>query len=244
MELQSTSFALVDLFGSGLHWLLILEKDKARACYSNWKRLMKAARPNDKSLDDRKLMWLWESITTEPGIKSKFGNKIVSLDDEWKNIEPFECLPKNSIFGLFFKGFQSFGYPALNQINIITPDAEAKILEPLFLRPGKAQRLECCDVPTLLRIHLSGKLSIEQEALAFKVEKEDITILEAAVEVSVKSLNHAFTKASLRMQSQRRGHGGKAYDHVALRIDEKLYEPLEEVRRKNENLIWNQLRGE
>ena len=24
------------------------------------------------------------------------------------------------------------------------PDAEAKILEPLYLRPGKARRFECC----------------------------------------------------------------------------------------------------
>ena len=189
-------------------------------------------------------MWLWNAITTEPSIKNRLGNKIVSLDDEWKNIEPFECLPQNSSFGIFFRGFQAFGYPTLKQIGGIKPDAEAEILEPLLLRPGKAQRLECCDVSTLLRIHLAGKLSIKQEALAFKVEEEDIKIQNAAVEVSVKSLNHAFTKASLRLQQHRRSPGGKAYNHVAFRVDEKYYEPLETVRRKNEDRIWNKLKGE
>ena len=244
MDVQPTSIALIDLFASGLHWLQYLEKDKACARYSDWKKLVKAARPNDTSLNHRKLMWLWESITTEPGIKSRFGNKIVSLDDEWKNIEPFECLPENSNFGIFFRGFQAYGYPSIKKIRDINPEAEAVILEPLFLRPGKALRLECCDAQTKLRIRLSGTLSIEQEALAFKVDEKDIKIRGAAVEVSVKSLNHAFTKASLRLQPHRRGPGGKAYSHVACRVDEQFYEPLEEVRRRNEVQIWKELKGE
>jgi len=244
MNTQPESIALIDLFGSGLHWLLMLEKDKDCARYIDWKRLLKAARPNDSSLDDRKLIWLWEAITAEPGIKNRLGNKIVSLDDEWKNIEPFECLPQNSSFGIFFRGFQAFGYPSIKKIRDINPEAEAEILEPLFLRSGKALRLECCDVQTKLRIRLSGKLSIEQEALAFKVDEKDIKIHEAAVEVSVKSLNHAFTKASLRLQPHRRGPGGKAYNHVAFRVGDKLYEPLEEVRKRNEERIWKELKGE
>ena len=244
MDARSSSIALIDLFASGLHWLQYLEKEKKCARYSDWKRLLKMARQSDSSLNDRKLIWLWDAITTEPNIKNRLGNNIVSLDDEWKNIEPFECLPQNSSFGIFFKGFQTYEYPALNRIDRIKPDAEAEILEPLLLKPGKAQRLECCDVPTSLRIRLSKKLSIEQESLAFKVEEKDIKIYESTIEVSVKSLNHAFTKASLRLQPHRRGPGGKAYNHVAFRVDEKYYEPLETVRRKNEDRIWNKLKGE
>jgi len=243
LDTQSKSFALIDLFTSGLYWLQYLEKDKECIKFTDWKNLLIAARPNDSSLDDRKLIWLWESITTEPSLKDKLGNKIVSLDDEWKDIEPFECLPQNSSFGIFLRGFQSYGYPAVKRIDGIKPDAEAEISEPLLLRPGKAQRLECCDVPTALRIKLSGNLSSRREALAFKVSEKDIKILGNTVEVSVKSLNHAFTKASLRLQPNRRGHGGKAYYHVALKVGDTLFEPLEEVRKKSEKRIWNKLKG-
>ena len=243
METQPASIALIDLFASGLHWLQYLENDKKCARYSDWKKLVKAARPNDTSLVDRKLIWLWEAITAEPDIKDRLRNKIVSLDGEWKEIEPFDCLPKDSKFGIFFKGFQTFGYPAFKKIKDVEPDAEAEILEPLFLRPGKSHRLECCDVNTLLRIHLSRESTIEQEALAFKVDKEDIKIQGMTVELPLKSLNHAFTKASLRLQPHRRGHGGKAYFHVALRVGDKLFEPLEEIRKKNEERIWNKLKG-
>ena len=131
-----------------------------------------------------------------------------------------------------------------HSVDGIKPDAEVEILEPLMLRPGKAQRLECCDVPTSLRIHLSGKLSIDQEAPAFKVNAKDIIIREAVVEVSVKSLNHAYTKASLRLQPHRRSPGGKAYNHVALWLGGNAYEPLEEVRKRNENRIWKELKGD
>jgi hypothetical protein len=166
------------------------------------------------------------------------------LDSEWKNIEPFECLPKNSSFGIFFKGFQAFGYPSFKKIENIKPDAEAEILEPLSLRPGKALRLECCDVRTKLRIRLQGELSVKQEAVAFKLEEDDINIKGDTVEVRVKSLNHAYTKASLRLQPHRRSPGGKAYNHVALMLGGNAYEPLEEVRKSNENRIWKELKGE
>jgi hypothetical protein len=243
MNTQLDSIELVDLFPSGFHWLQYLAKEKKRVRYSDWKRLIKSARPNDSSLNDSRLLWLWECITTEPGTKIRLGEKIVSLDDEWKKSKKVEALPPKSKFGIFFKAFQSFGYPTFQKIKNVQPDAEAEILEALFLRPGKSHRLECCDVKTLLRIHLSQKSSIEQESLLFKVEEKDVKILGNTVEVSAKSLNHAFTKASLRLQPHRRGHGGKAYHHVALKLIKNLYEPLEEIRKKNEEIIWKQLKG-
>lgn len=243
MNLHPEFIAIIDLFSSGLRWLHTLEKDKKCARYSDWKKLMKSARPNDDSLDDKRLIWLWGAITTEPSIKHLYGNSIISVDDEWKEIEPFECLPEKSNFGIFFKGFQSYGYPVKTILKDIIPDAEADIQGPLFLRPGKALRLECCDVPTVLKIRLSGKISIEQEAIAFKVEEDDIEIHEPDIFITVKSLNHAYTKASLRLQPHRRGPGGKAYNHIGLRSDNDLYEPLEEIRRKNEERIWKELKG-
>ena len=47
--------------------------------------------------------------------------------------------------------------------------------------------------------------------------------------VNVKSLNHAYTAASLRLQPNRRSHGGRVYDHLALK-QEKDFKPLEAIR--------------
>ncbi len=138
LSMESEALELIDLFASGLHWLGLLEKEQDYARYSDWIKLLKIARSYDKQLDDKKLTWLWEAITSEPGIKRNLRDRIVSLADEWKSIEPFECLPGNSDFGIFLKGFQAFGYPVLTKIKDIEPDAEEKILGPLQLRPGKA----------------------------------------------------------------------------------------------------------
>lgn len=102
--------------------------------------------------------------------------------------------------------------------------------------------MECCDVPTKLYLRLPGEPSKEQEALFFKVHEKDIEIDKNAVIVDAKSLNHAYTKASLRLQPNRRSPGGKMYNHVALKLNHNLFEPLEEIRRKKENRIWSGLK--
>ena len=58
--------------------------------------------------------------------------------------------------------------------------------------------------------------------------------------VNVKSLNHAYTTASLRLQPNRRSHGGRVYDHIALRL-EKGFKPLETIRVEHEKQLWGQL---
>ena len=51
--------------------------------------------------------------------------------------------------------------------------------------------------------------------------------------VNVKSLNHAYTAASLRLQPNRRSHGGRVYDHLAVKQD-KDFKPLEAIRVEQE----------
>jgi hypothetical protein len=63
---------------------------------------------------------------------------------------------------------------------------------------------------------------------------------EAHIHVNVKSLNHAYTKASLRLEPNRRSHGGRVYDHVAYKTD-KGFIPLETIRNEFEEKMWNKL---
>ena len=95
-----------DLFMSGLHWLNVIAKNENEIRFPKWAKLIKDARGKPDDLTIAKLKWLWESITKEPGIKNYLGSRLISLDDEWKKIEPFERLPANSHFAIFFKNFQ------------------------------------------------------------------------------------------------------------------------------------------
>lgn len=229
-----------DLFMSGLYWLNVIAKDENEIRFPKWAKLIKDARGKPDHLTIAKLKWLWESITKEPGIKNYLGSRLISLDDEWKKIEPFERLPANSHFAIFFKNFQSYGLPVLPFLKEVNPDAEAEILEPLYLRPGKARRLECCDVQTRLEIHPNTLGPVNVEAAALKVEIKDVTIRKGCIDVKVKSLNHAYTTASLRLQPTRRSHGGKIYDHIAYKDGKDLI-PLEKIRSDHEKQLWDKM---
>lgn len=155
-------------------------------------------------------------------------------------MEPVACAPAKSRFGVFLKNFHSCGYPVLPVLKDIIPNAEAEILEPLLMKPGKARRLECCDVPTNLAIRPDKLGHTNFEAAALKVDIKDVTIKEGYIYVNVKSLNHAYTKASLRLEPHRRSHGGRVYDHVALKTGNE-YIPLETIRNEREMQLWKKL---
>ena len=143
--------------------------------------------------------------------------KELRLEDEWKPLGEVECLSAGSCLGIFLKDLKSLGHPVLPLRLALTPDAGAEILEPLFMHPGKARRLECSDVPFRLRIPVNSPGTRDVEAAALKVDKNDVEISDNCLVVNVKILNHAYTKASLRLQPNRRSHGGRVYDHVALK---------------------------
>ena len=137
-----------DLFMSGLQWLNVLAGSEKELRYPQWAELLREARGNAPALTMQKLEWLWEAITREPGIYSTFGTRLISLEEEWKRLGEIRCLSAGSRLGIFFKDLKSLGQPVLPLRLDLTPDAEAEILEPLFMHPGKARRLECSDVPS------------------------------------------------------------------------------------------------
>ena len=241
MSIDSTIPRITDFFNSGVFWLNRLAKKEKPLRFSNWAKLMKDARGEKDKQFLEKLKWLWETLSSEPDIHKTFGSRIISLDEEWKKLDSTECLPVKSRFGIFLKGFRKYGYPALPIPKVIKPDAEALILEPLYMKPGKARRLECCDVSTKLEISLPNVGSKEGEAIAFKVETDDIDIEKNCAKVSVRSLNHAYTKASLRLEPHRRSHGGRVYEHVALIDENGDFIPLEKIRDEVEKRLWSEL---
>ena len=108
------------------------------------------------------------------------------------------------------------------------------------MKPGKARRLECCDVFGCLKIRIDKLGPKNVEAAALKVDLEDVEIKNNCLYISVKSLNHAYTTASLRLEPHRRSHGGKIYDHIGLKKEEGFVS-LEIVRSDYENQMWNKI---
>ncbi len=236
--LHSTTPQLINLFMPGMQCLEILINNEDWIRFSQWAKLLKESGGEKEALDLKKLEWLWKSITSEPNIRKLLGSRIISLDDEWKKLEPVECVPSDSRFGIFFKNFNRYGTPVLSLPTDLKPNAEAVIHDPLYMQPGKARRLECRDVATTLEIYPDKLGPRNVEAANLKVNIEDIEIKKGCIYVAVESLNHAYTKASLRLEPQRRSHGGRAYDHVALKIDNR-YKPLETIRKEHEKQLWD-----
>jgi hypothetical protein len=112
-----------------------------------------------------------------------------------------------------------------------------RLLEKLRMRPGKASRLECCNVLGELTIKVEEALGLDGEAEIMRVEPQLITLGENTVTVITKSLNQAYSIASRRLEPNRRQHGGHAYDRlVYLESGERL--KLEHIRRRVETEDW------
>jgi len=70
-----------------------------------------------------------------------------------------------------------------------------------------------------------------------KLERINVTVQRNMVMVWVRSLNHAFTVTSRRLQPHRRGHGGRIYDYIAWR-DRNRWISLEDIPREVEAGSW------
>jgi len=71
-----------------------------------------------------------------------------------------------------------------------------------------------------------------------KLERINVTVQRNMVMVWVRSLNHAFTVTSRRLQPHRRGHGGRIYDYIAWRREDNQWISLETIRRDVEAGTW------
>lgn len=87
----------------------------------------------------------------------------------------------------------------------------------LMMQPGKAaaRRFECGDGECELDIRVEKPGTAEQEAVLMKLKLDEVKVKDGRVIVHARSLNHAYTVASRRLQPHRRSHGGRAYNHVA-----------------------------
>jgi len=189
---------------------------QSRISFGDWARGMRPGL-SDGQCDDERLEWLWEMLCSNPDVRRVLGPRLVPLDDDWKRLPALEVAPVESRFAVFFKTPYWFSLDEPHFVLSREPvDAFVTLGAPLLMGPGKGRRFGCHDVPCTLALRPSRLGTVAEEAAAMRVDEADVEIQDGNVLVSVRSLNHAYTKASLRLEPHRRGPGGRAYDHMAL----------------------------
>jgi hypothetical protein len=229
---------LAELLLIGGVQLETLAEGNQKVRFQEWsKAVQNATAGSEASPTDDHLKWLWETLITEPRIVRELGARISFREDERKDRELIDVLNSGHRLGVFLKSFTSFGAPVLSVPSELEPDGIITLRGKLMMGPGKAGRFECRDVKATVEIPVKKAESLDQEAVLMKLERIDVTVQRNMVMVWVRSLNHAFTVTSRRLQPHRRGHGGRIYDHIAWRNNNQ-WVSLEDIRRDVEAGKW------
>ena len=219
-DLNSHGRYLAQLLLSGGAQLETLARGWERVSFDVWvEAVYKDVKRRGLDLPEEQAEWLWETLTKEPRIAKELGMRIVSADEEWVEQNPVQVLKAGENLGLFLKPFSSHGSPALTLSSEAQPQGRIKLLGALNMKPGKvaSRRFECGDVECVVVIEVDKPGTVEQEAVLMKVEPKGVTVDGSRVIVNARSLNHAYTVTSRRLEPHRRGHGGRSYDHIAWR---------------------------
>ena len=200
------------------------------ATFADWSAQMHA----ERHVTIERLTWIWNSLRTEPELKRYFGD-LPAGGLPWKT--------KNDKFKVFDAG-ETFviGMKRAEVVQLLQsrgPDETVVVRtgEDLFMRPGKAERLECCDCMATVTVQVPETYSLDREADIMRIDAKRIKLGDRLIEVEVDSLNQAYTVSSRRLEPDRRSHGGRTYDHV-VHVGEKGRMRLEDIRRYVESGDW------
>ena len=131
--------------------------------------------------------------------------------------------------------------PSLRHLSHNSPATEERVSvlteQPLRMRPGKHDRLECSDCKSIVSIRVAQTFEVEREADIMRIEADRIVVEERLIRVHVDSLNQAYTVSSRRLEPKRRSHGGRTYDHL-VHVGRWKRMPLENIRCLVESGQW------
>ncbi|MDB4367981.1 hypothetical protein N9Z38_00465 [Mariniblastus sp.] len=231
----------MDLFSVGAGVLFEMQRDGNREGsirYKEWAASLRELGNLDPSLTtNENLKWLWESLRTTPNLVDWFG-KLPAAGLPWTNKKhQFDVFQPGEWFVIGMKGREI--NDLLQGTNRSAQDERVSVQtnETLRMRPGKGERLECCDCKSEVTIRVTEVFSLDREADLMLIEKDRISISPGIIKVQVNSLNQAYTVSSRRLEPERRSHGGRTYDHV-VHVSQRKRTRLEDVRKQVESGEW------
>lgn len=206
--------------------------------FGDWSAAVrKSAGKRDLLVDDIQLQWLWDALLTEPRVRELYGSLLLSRDEEWRHRDPVQVLKSGQLLGVFLKPSYSHETSTLYIPNGVYPEGQITLFETLMMRPGKSRRFACMDVAAEVAIKVDDPGTVEQESNLIKMKPEAVVVEGNIVTVSVRSLNQAYTVTSRRLETHRRGYGGRIYDHIAWRKGDG-WKALETIRCEVESGEW------
>ena len=189
------------------------------------------------SLSQTDAEWIWEVLRSEPSVQRDFGALPAAGSPWFSQVSRFDVLDKGECFSIGLRPadvrelLSRVGKP-------VTEEAiSVRLLEKLQMRPGKGRRLECCRTLCQLTIKIDEPRDAHSEAARLKTDTSLVTVNDQSVTVLAKSLNHAYTMASRRLEQDRRSHGGPAYEHLVY-VGQAKRLKLEQIRKLVETGDW------
>lgn len=238
-DAETHILVLCQVVSAGATHLVQLANREDGVLYADWASAVKNdLRGTDFVVTDRLLMWAWESLRSEATIERQVGS-LPAAGACWKDKnERFRVLHDGAMLLIGLKPANVEMLRQSTKKNPMEEDLVVTLEAPLYMKPGKASRLECCDATANVRIRVTEAYSAEREADIARVPQDQISISKDVVTVQVESLNQAYTVASRRLEPERRSHGGRAYDHM-LYVQGRHRYTLEEIRQKVESGTWD-----
>ena len=237
---QPYAFKLADLLLVGLRHLeemAVASRDEI--AYATWASLTsQELGEGGVMVSDSQLVWLWDAIRHEPRVLTTIGNLPPAGSLKWNKAERIPVLGSGEWFVIGMKPAEVHGILSHKEFPPAGEQTVVQLLGQLQMRPGKADRLECCDVQAEVTMRPSTIYLASREADITRMPEDDVTVDEKSVRVRVKSLNQAYTVASRRLEPDRRSHGGRVYDHL-IHVRPGHRTLLEDIRRRVEAGDWS-----
>lgn len=181
--------------------------------------------------------WLWDVLRSEPSVQAEFGDLPAASTPWFQQTEHFHVLNQGEQFAIGLNSttvhqlLQSADEPSADPVPTV------RLLEKLRMRPGKASRLECCNVLCELTIPVEEVGIVEREAEILRVEPGLVTLGDGQVTVIAKSLNQSLTIATRRLEPDRRSPSGHTYNRLVY-LGQDTNQTLEQIRRQVETDDW------
>lgn len=181
--------------------------------------------------------WLWETLRTAPQLREYFGDLPPESNRGTRTHQHFDVFGPGELFVIGMNNDEVAHL--LNPARLIREPERVRVQtkELLQMRPGKGHRLECCDCRAEVTIQVHEVFSLTREADIMRIEEERVALGNGCVKVQVDSLNQAYTVSSRRLQPNRRGHGGRIYDHI-VHVGNEKRTSLEKIRQEVEAREW------
>ena len=233
--IQTASFFLEG--GKVLDELRREASNKSSVRFQDWSQAVRSRASDREQLTNDQLAWLWESLRVAPSLRHLFGDLSPATIPWTSKTDRFFVFPPGQ---LFLIGMNSDEVSYL-RTSINLPASEERVIvlteQPLRMRPGKHDRLECSDCKSIVTIRAEKTFGLEREADIMRIEPDRIVIEGQFIKVQVDSLNQAYTVSSRRLEPTRRSHGGRTYDHL-VHVDDRGRTKLEAIRCLVESGSW------